>query len=344
MICAVPQSTIGSRCRLDINPLMPRHRIEHEPRHRAPRADRRVQFSGAPSRSPSHAKPPTGSRQRGTAVERQRGTGVEAVSARTSELPRVPSHAKPPADTGQLGRAFEAIGSGASERLHTAGSRIRNEQRVLLTGAVRGLMVSPWFAAGAGFVIAAGAFMYAPHASLNFDTAPGLTVCPTLGCPVPQKEPQIAGGASGLVTASPSPSSSSPRGRHAAHDDSAAAPSFAYTVQADGSGMYQMVLTETSEQPIGSWQLSVVVPGATSVDFYDGVQQSGSNGATTGGGDSHGGADGAGPSPGLTAGVINESGNDPTTILRVVVDGEGSTKTVPENGWFKDAQGRFQLS
>jgi len=213
---------------------------------------------------------------------------------------------------------------------------------VLLTGAARGLMVSPWFAAGAGFVIAAGAFIYAPHASLNFDTAPGRTVCPTPGCPVPQKEPQIAGTEGGLVTASPAASSASPRGRHA-RDDSDDAPSFTYTVQADGTGMYQMVLTETSDQPIGSWALSVVIPGETSVAVYDGMPQSGGDGATAGGGDSRGGADDE-PSPGATAGFLNESGNDPSNILRVVVDGEGSTRTAPEGGVFHDAQGTFRLN
>jgi hypothetical protein len=282
---------------------MPRHRIEHEPRHRAPRQDRRVQLSAASTRSPSHAKPSAG--------------------------------------PGQLGKAFEAIGSGASERLHTAGARLRHEQRVLLTGAVRGLMVSPWFATGAGFVIAAGAFMYAPHASVNFDSVPGRTVCPTQGCPVPQKEPQITGTQGGLVTASPAPGSASPRGRHA-RDKDTDAPSFTYTVQADGSGTYQMVLTETSEQPIGSWDLSVVIPGATSVAVYDGVQQPGAGGATAGGGDPQAGADGDGPS--LGTGILKLHGNDPSNVLRVVVDGEGSTRTAPHDGEFHDAQGNFRMS
>lgn len=326
------QSTTGICRRLDINPLMPRHRIEHEPRHRAPRADRRVQLSDASPRPPSHAKRPAGAGQRGKAIP-STGTGG-------ADFRRPPSHAKPPAGQGQLGKAFETIGTGASERLHTAGTRLRKEQRVLLGGAARGLMVSPWFAAGAGFVIAAGAFMYAPHASVNFDTTPGVTTCPTLGCPAPEKLPQFNGTQGGLVAPSPSPSSSSPRGRHAAHD----APTFTYTVEAEGTGMYQMVLTETSLQPIGGWQLSVEIPGATSVDVYDGVQQSGTDGASTGGGDSHDGPGADEPSPGATLGVLTESGNDPSNVLRVVVDGEGSARTAPGGGTFRDAQGTFRLS
>jgi hypothetical protein len=255
-----------------------------------------------------------------------------------ADSPRSPSHARPSARPGQLGRAFEAIGSEGSERLHTAGTRLQNEQRVLLTGAARGLMVSPWFAAGAGFVIAAGAFMYAPHASLNFDSAPGRTVCPTPGCPVPQKVPQIAGGASGLVTASPSPSSSRPRGRHAAHDESDSSPSFTYTVQPDGTGMYQMIITETSQGAIGSWGLSVVIPGATKVSVYDGVLQgSGTDDAPAAG--PSGSTDE--PSPGTSAGVLTESGYDPTNILHLVIDGNGSPKTAPEDYVFHDAQGTF---
>jgi hypothetical protein len=199
-------------------------------------------------------------------------------------------------------------------------------------------MVSPWFAAGAGFVIAAGAFMYAPHASLNFDSAPGRTVCPTPGCPVPQKVPQIAGGASGLVTASPSPSSSSRRGRHAAHDKSDISPSFTYTVQQDGTGVYQMIITETSQGAIGSWGLSVVIPGATKVSVYDGVLHgSGTDDAPAAG--PSGSTDE--PSPGTSAGVLTESGYDPTNILHVVIDGTGSPKTAPEDYVFHDPQGTF---
>jgi hypothetical protein len=311
---------------------MPRHRIEHEPRHRAPRADRRGAYSAASARPPSHAK------------SSSRAPSHAKPSARAR------SHAKPSTEPGQLGEAFRAIGAEAPERVSATGTRLRREQPAVLTGAVRGLMVSPWFAAGAGFVIAAGAFMYAPHASLSI--GPGTTrttPCFVSGCPVPQQEPTMAGGgASPLVTATASPSSSSRSGRHAG-DDADHAVDVTYTVQPESSGTFQMTLTVTSDQEIGPWQLSMVIPGVTGVEVYDGTQQgSGTDGATgggpAGGGYSPGGTNGDDPSPGPSAGDVAEKGYDPADVLRVIVDGVGSARIAPEDGLFHDAQGSVRFS
>jgi hypothetical protein len=293
---------------------MPRHRVEHEPRHRAPRADRRVPYSAASSRPPSHAKRSTGPGQKAKAVA---AIGTGAAGSR-----RTPSHAKPSTGPGQKGKTVEAISSGTSEQLHTSGTRLRNDQRNLLSGAVRGLIVSPWFAAGAGFVIAAGAFMYAPHASLLLDTAPGRTNCPAAGCPVPQQAPVIAGAQGGLVTASPSPGSSSPRGRHAAPDESDSAPDFSYTVQPDGAGMFQMTFTMTSSQPIGDWRLSFDIPGATDLTVTGASwQPSGTDGGTA---------------SGLAAGSTPNSGQ-----TSFVVRGMGEPTAAPDNCSFGGATCHF---
>jgi hypothetical protein len=286
--------------RLDINPLMPRHRIEHEPRHRAPRADRRAPPYAALSR-PS------------------------------------PSHAKPSGRQGQLGKAFDAAGSGVVERAGAAGTRLGRGQRDLLTGAVRGLMVSPWFAAGAGFVIAAGAFIYAPHAELSFGN--GLvtqTPCSVAGCTVPQQAPVIAGGQDGLVTPSPSPSSSGHTSQRAAAAESDSAPDLTYTVQQDGSGMFQMTITMTSDHPIGPWRLGFEIPGASDLSVPDASwQPSGSDGGTASG-PSAGSTPNAGQPSAGTSGDGADAGSDSggggqSYRVSFVVDGKGDPTVAPDH-------------
>src|SRR5271169_558810 len=44
-------------------------------------------------------------------------------------------------------------------------------QRWRVRRAVRGLLMTPWFAASTGFVIAAGLWVYSPHASIRFPSA-----------------------------------------------------------------------------------------------------------------------------------------------------------------------------
>jgi hypothetical protein len=52
-----------------------------------------------------------------------------------------------------------------------------------MRGAARSLLVTPWFAAGTGFVIAAGLWIYSPHAVLRFpDSAPATVPCLGRAC------------------------------------------------------------------------------------------------------------------------------------------------------------------
>jgi hypothetical protein len=256
---------------------------------------------------------------------------VEATGTGAADLRRAPSHAKPSTGPGQRGKTLEAFSSGTSERLDTVGARLRNGQREVLSGAVRGLIVSPWFAAGAGFVIAAGAFMYAPHASVLLDTAPGRTNCPAAGCPVPQQAPVIAGTQGGLVTASPSPSSSSPRGRHAARDDFDGADDVTYTVQPEGAGIFQMTLTVPTDHADGSWQLAFEIPGATDLTISGATwQPSGTDGGT------------AGPLPaGSTANSGQPYSGPAAGQASFIVDGRGEPSVAPDNCSFGGATCHF---
>ncbi|MBO0833592.1 MAG: hypothetical protein J2P29_16650, partial [Actinobacteria bacterium] len=76
----------------------------------------------------------------------------------------------------------------------------------MLTGAMRGLLGSPWFAAGAGIVIATGAVVYSPHSRLHLRPAITVTHCKVAGCNATSTSgspPQVAGVGTEPVVAGP---------------------------------------------------------------------------------------------------------------------------------------------
>jgi hypothetical protein len=218
--------------------------------------------------------------------------------------------------------AAKGIGATASGWLLAAGARLRSRRRRLLSRAVRGLLVSPWFAAGAGFVVAAGAFIYAPHGSLDFGTALGVTRCKLAGChqTTPLEEPGVpAGGGDGPLTAAPATSAPS----------EAAAPTFSYAVTWRTRDTFQLVMTVTSKHAIGSWSLAFEIPGATKVVVVNAKWQSSgaaggtASGAAGNGGDTHAGTGDNGsdssPAPRSTPDDVGQAAD----ILSLVVDGHG---------------------
>jgi hypothetical protein len=183
--------------------------------------------------------------------ERDRRVQLRAVPNRPS-----PSHAKPPE------------GPRAADRLAEFGAQFWPYQRRLLTGATRGLLVSPWFAAGAGFVIAAGAFIYAPHGEL-FLTEPGVKACDVAGCHSLTQDGGTLltpkGGATPIPTTPPATTGLA----------------FTYSVNRPRHGAFRMQLTVRASHAIGDWRLFFVIPGATDVSVADAAwQQSGTNGGT----------------------------------------------------------------
>jgi hypothetical protein len=185
---------------------------------------------------------------------------------------RSPSHAKP------------AAGPGPSDRLAALNARFWPYQRRLLIGAARGLVVSPWFAAGAGFVIAAGAFIYAPHTRLEIGAPPcKLVVCRTI---IQAGEPPIPAGApGGLVTPSPA------TGAATANDGL----SFTYTVNWQAHDAFQLALTVRAKKPIGSWRLEFVIPGAANLSVSGASwHPTGDDGGTASGTAGDSSSDGAG--------------------------------------------------
>jgi hypothetical protein len=119
----------------------------------------------------------------------------------------------------------------------------------VLSGAARGLLVSPWFAAGAGFVIATTAFIVAPRAEARFSqSAINVTQCTERGCReiVPQAAVPLAEPSDQIV-----PSVT-------------AAPGVAvdYRVISQRHDTFKLEITLTGSQAAGDWHLTFAVPGA----------------------------------------------------------------------------------
>jgi hypothetical protein len=134
---------------------MPRHRKECTPRNRTQSQDdkpgRRVPVSAAidAAKTALGAGPENGQ------------DGEEPGSAGQPRFPRT--------------RRLRLTGAGAG------GPRLRGQGRPSVTAAsgqqrrMRGLLVTPWFAAGAGFVIAAGLALNSPHTVLTY--GPNTQLC-----------------------------------------------------------------------------------------------------------------------------------------------------------------------
>ncbi|HXW88082.1 MAG TPA: hypothetical protein VEJ42_07465 [Streptosporangiaceae bacterium] len=204
---------------------------------------------------------------------------------------------------------------------------------------MRGLVVSPWFAAGAGFVVAAGAFLYAPHAQLEFGNAIGVTQCKLAECNQTTEQ-----GAQGL----PAGSGAAPL-TDGATPAASAGLTFRYAVDWQDHGAFQMVLTVTAKHAIGNWHLSFVIPGATRVSVVgaawkpSGTDGGTASGTTNGTGSSpHGAAhsDWPWPGPSSSADAPGGHGGDQPDSVSLIVHGFG-VPAAPTNSAFNGAPCQF---
>jgi hypothetical protein len=129
----------------------------------------------------------------------------------------------------------------------------------LVAGAARGLLVTPWFAAATGFVVAAGLWIYAPHAELSFPpSALGGVPCGTRGCGI------TAGQAGGVLTTTAPQVIAPTAGTQAvgAHPASAAAGlKFSYSVLGQYPGKFAVLITVTGKRVPHTWKLRFTMPG-----------------------------------------------------------------------------------
>jgi hypothetical protein len=183
-------------------------------------------------------------------------------------------------------------------------------------------VVSPWFAAGGGIVVAAGAFIVAPHAQLNFGPAIARSPCTVAkghhAAPLAGAPPVPAGGGVGPVTPSPTATPEPPNGADLI---------FKYSVTWHTRDMFQMVLTVTSKKAIRTWQLSFVIPAAADVKVSNADwQPSGTDGgmasSTTVGSGGPVGTHSAAPSAGASVG--DSPASDNPDVVSLVVTGNGA--------------------
>jgi Cellulose binding domain len=126
---------------------------------------------------------------------------------------------------------------------------------------VRGLLMTPWFAASTGFVIAVGMWLYSPHASITFPSAIGTIHCRLHGC-------VTQGGNSSGSVASSAPGQRL-RTRHVGRgsEQSAAAAkrtaglAFTFTVLWRSDQSFGVAISISGRRSLGTWQLAFRLPG-----------------------------------------------------------------------------------
>jgi hypothetical protein len=146
----------------------------------------------------------------------------------------------------------------------------------VVRGAARSLLVTPWFAAGTGFVIATGLWIYSPHTELRFpDSAPGLSVCSSKGCVT--DSPRDGGGS--LATGAPGQriAGSQPKSKNkTAKSDVVTSPKptaglkFKFIVLWRQGDAFDAYITVSGHSVPASWRLSFEIPGVQ-IDSVTGV-------------------------------------------------------------------------
>jgi hypothetical protein len=212
---------------------MPRHRKERVPRHRARRPP------GNPAR-----------RARLFTALTAAKTAPEATPA--SEAADAPETLQ---FTALRSRALRAglLGTG---RLATKPGPV--------AGAVRGMVVAPWFAAATGLVVAAGLWIYSPHAELKFpDSAIGVLPCAGHGCAAAAGHDPSA---IATTTSQPDVSQGMPTAAAAVEAAGArraalAGLTFRYSVLWQEQGKFTVLIRVTAKHAMHAWKLAFAMPG-----------------------------------------------------------------------------------
>jgi len=213
---------------------MPRHRRQRVPRHRAQR-----QAENPARRGGLNAVAATA----GTLLE---NSGPDDAGGADEARPPQPVRVPGPRHSATVRRAAHQAAGGPS----------------LLSGAARGLLVTPWFAAATGFVLAAALWIYSPHTELRLgppSNAIRVVPCQQDGCGVTTEQ-----GARSLTATSRQPivrPSTS-----ASHSDlrrvsAAAGLTFTYLVVWQQPGNFAVMITVTGKRSIRDWRLSFAMPG-----------------------------------------------------------------------------------
>ena len=252
--------------RLDITPLMPRHRKERVPWHRA------LRQAGSPAR---------------------RARLTPAVDTAIAVLEDSRREDPDGAETVPLAASARATPGHARSRRHPGVKRHR-----VLHRSTRGLLVTPWFAAASGFVIAASLWIYSPHAQLQFpnnNNAIHLQHCHNRCTPAGSQNGSGSLASSGKHRLTDSQKS----GATGAGNPAISSMTFSYFVVPSPDGQFTIRISVTGKHAIKAWRLSFVLPGDRigSVSGADWQRISRDSGTASGEGGQAGQWTGYGPDP-----------------------------------------------
>lgn len=228
---------------------MPRHRKERVPWHRAQRkaesSARRAQLSAAANTAIAVLEDPW-------------PADPDAVD--TAPLP-LPARAKAASHARTRQRRIPLRAFRLPSSTSTPGNRAG-----VLRGAARGLLVTPWFAAASGFVIAASLWIYSPHAALlQFpNNATQLQHCHSDGC-----SPAGSSKGSGSLAAAgknrlkqPRKSGANPAGGTGLRGRTAVSGlTFSYFALPSPDGKFTIRISVYGKRAIRDWSLAFVLAG-----------------------------------------------------------------------------------
>jgi hypothetical protein len=232
---------------------MPSHRQGNIPKHRARRPDensgRHSQLNAATQAkriAPGSSSDPYGS-----------GTWPVQPEPPTQPLPPLRSHPWPPAGAsddagaGDDGEAGGFAGDGRHGRVgRTPNGVIAGTRGAARSRRMRGLLVTPWFEAGAGFVIAAALSLNSPRTFLTYrpNDVPSTSKCADCQSPesVPTSRP-------GVQIRSVNPAEIAGRG--------GPGPAVSIQLGPERNGVFSVTFTLSASQASQGWKLRFALPG-----------------------------------------------------------------------------------
>jgi hypothetical protein len=203
--------------------------------------------------------------------------------------------------------------------------------RGVARGAARSLLVTPWFAAGAGFVLAAGLWIYSPHTELRFPsplTAPDDVPCKTPQCSPENGNGQLATSAPGKQLSHRAAHGRAGRADVVGQSSASSGLTFIFSVPFQQHGGFQAVISVRGRHVPAHWRLEFTMPG-THIRYVFGARWQALPGGDGGtafalqrklGGGGQGGGQGYGQGPGR--GRWSEGGG-----INFLVAGTGTAST-----------------
>jgi hypothetical protein len=223
---------------------MPSHRQGNIPKHRAQRPDGN---SGRRSRL-NAATPAKRIAPESSPAPSESGAGPVTAESPTQPFLRFGSHLHPRPSDGSDGGDREPAGNGRRGRMaRTPDGVIAGTRSPASSRRMRGLLVTPWFAAGAGFVIAAALSLNAPRTFLTY--RPNNTKCASCTSSpesVPTSKP-------GLQIKSVNPAVIGGTG--------AVGPAVPIHLGPERNGVFSVTITLPAGQARNGWRLRFALPG-----------------------------------------------------------------------------------